>query len=192
MTSPPLRTTGEIINLNVGGTKFSTSRQTLTQVQDTFFTGLLSGRIHTYKDDDGAIFIDRDPHLFRHILNYLRSRSLSFEEVNLRDLRNEAEYYGIAPLVKKLSLCDDLEKSGCGDVLFYSYLSPPSIPSHEAPSQSTKPARVPGGGHSRAASVDLRRSHSRNSSADLRPPQRPDRPPPPVPGKDTLLQGLLS
>ena len=39
MTSPPLRTTGEIINLNVGGTKFSTSKQTLTQVQDTFFTG---------------------------------------------------------------------------------------------------------------------------------------------------------
>jgi len=183
MTSPPLRTSCDIINLNVGGTKFSTSRQTLTQIQDTFFTGLLSGRIHTFKDDDGAIFIDRDPLLFRHILNYLRNRSLSFEEVNLKDLRSEAEYYGIAPLVKKLSLCEDLDKSGCGDVLFYSYLSPPSIPPHEPPPSSTsKTVRVTSGGHSRGASVDLRRSHSRNSSADLRAPQRPDRPPPPVPG----------
>ena len=32
MTSPPLRPSCEIINLNVGGTRFSTSRQTLTQV----------------------------------------------------------------------------------------------------------------------------------------------------------------
>ena len=29
------------------------------QVQDTFFTGLLSGRIQTSRDEQGAIFIDR-------------------------------------------------------------------------------------------------------------------------------------
>jgi len=185
MTSPPLRTTGEIINLNVGGTKFSTSRQTLTQVQDTFFTGLLSGRIQTYKDDNGAIFIDRDPQLFRLILNYLRNRSLSLDDVNLKELKHEAEYYGIAPLVKKLSLCEDLDKSGCGDVLFYSYLAPPSVPPHEAASKTASTAGRVSGGHSRGASADLRRSHSRTSSADLRGPQRPDRPPPPVPGHAT-------
>lgn len=178
MTSPPGRSGSEIINLNVGGTKFSTSRQTLTQVQDTFFTGLLSGRIQTFKDEDGAIFIDRDPQLFRLILNYLRNRSLSLDDVNVKELKHEAEFYGIAPLVRKLTLCEDLDKSGCGDVLFYSYLAPPSIPPHEQPVAKAVTAR----GHSRGASVDLRRSHSRNSSADLRGPQRPDRPPPPVPG----------
>ena len=47
MTSPPLRTSCDIINLNVGGTKFSTSRQTLTQIQDTFFTGIVI-RAHLY------------------------------------------------------------------------------------------------------------------------------------------------
>ena len=74
--SPPQRTGTDIIHLNVGGKKFSTSRQTLTQVQsiistfnissfsnlqvqDTFFTGLLSGRIQTSRDEQGAIFIDR-------------------------------------------------------------------------------------------------------------------------------------
>ena len=116
-----------------GGRRFSTSRQTLTQVQDTFFTGLLSGRIQTLKDEQGAIFIDRDPELFRLIINFLRNRSLAF-----KDLRHEAEFYGISPLVKKLSLCEDLDKSGCGDVLFYSYLAPPNIPPHEAP-PTTKP-----------------------------------------------------
>jgi len=205
-SSPPgsggtssIRSSTEIINLNVGGRRFSTSRQTLTAVQDTFFTGLLSGRIQTLKDEQGAIFIDRDPELFRLILNYLRNRSLAFDDVNFKDLRHEAEFYGISPLVKKLSLCEDLDKSGCGDVLFYSYLSPPSIPPHEAPPppkpplvQSERPGTVlrvdppvpsvpPRSGHSRGGSVDLRRSHSRNSSADLRPPTRPDRPPPPVP-----------
>ena len=163
----------EIINLNVGGTKFSTSRQTLTQIPDTFFTGLLSGRIMTFRDDSGAIFIDRDPVLFRIILNYLRTRSLPLEEVKLKELRHEAEFYGLAPLVRKLTLCEELDRSGCGDVLFYSYLSPPSVPHQE---QSAK--------HSRVGSVDLRRSHSRTSSSELRhinQPQRPDRPPPPIP-----------
>jgi len=157
------------------------------------------GRIHTLKDEQGAIFIDRDPELFRLILNYLRNRSLAFDDVNFKDLRHEAEFYGISPLVKKLSLCEDLDKSGCGDVLFYSYLPPPSIPPHEAPPPpkppllpSDRPGTVlrvdpplpsvpPRAGHSRAGSVDLRRSHSRTSSADLRHPSRPDRPPPPVP-----------
>ena len=69
-------------------------------------SGLLSGRIQTYKDDTGAIFIDRDPQLFRIILNYLRNRSLSLDDVNLKELKHEAEFYGIAPLVKKLSLCE--------------------------------------------------------------------------------------
>ena len=116
-----------------GGRRFSTSRQTLTQVQDTFFTGLLSGRIQTLKDEQGAIFIDRDPELFRLIINFLRNRSLAF-----KDLRHEAEFYGISPLVKKLSLCEDLDRSGCGDVLFCSYLAPQNIPPHEAP-PTTKP-----------------------------------------------------
>ena len=139
--SPPpgsvCRSSSEIINLNVGGTKFSTSRQTLTQISDTFFTGLLSGRIMTFRDDTGAIFIDRDPVLFRVILNYLRNRSLSLDEIKLKELKHEAEFYGLAPLVRKLALCEDVDRSGCGDVLFYSYLAPPSappsLPQHEKP-----------------------------------------------------------
>jgi len=170
-SSPPgclARSSPDIVQLNVGGTRFTTSRQTLTQLQDTFFSGLLSGRIQSFKDAEGAIFIDRDPQLFRLILNYLRNRALPLDDVNFSELRHEAEFYGLAPLVRKLALCEDLDRSGCGDVLFYSYLAPAAVPAPDPASARVTPAR---------------RSHSRAGSADLRPgPARPDRPPPPVPG----------
>ncbi|XP_021934384.1 BTB/POZ domain-containing protein KCTD3 isoform X3 [Zootermopsis nevadensis] len=118
---------GDIVHLNVGGTRFSTSRHTLMWVPDSFFTALLSGRISSLRDEMGAIFIDRDPKLFATILNYLRTRDIDLS-VDIRAFRHEAEYYGIAPLVKRLMLCEDLSQSSCGDVLFYGYLPPPCIP----------------------------------------------------------------
>lgn len=66
--------------------------------------------------------------MFSVILNYLRTREVDLKDVDLRTLRQEAEYYGIAPLVKRLILCEEMTQSTCGDVLFYGYLPPPSIP----------------------------------------------------------------
>ncbi|KAM4771425.1 BTB/POZ domain-containing protein KCTD3 isoform 2-T2 [Rhinophrynus dorsalis] len=120
---------GEIIQLNVGGTRFSTSRQTLMWIPDSFFSSLLSGRISTLRDETGAIFIDRDPTAFAPILNFLRTKELDLRGVSLNVLRHEAEFYGITPLVKRLLLCEELERSSCGSVLFHGYLPPPAIPS---------------------------------------------------------------
>ncbi|XP_042884715.1 SH3KBP1-binding protein 1-like isoform X5 [Penaeus japonicus] len=182
---------GDIINLNVGGQRFSTSRHTLTWVPDTFFTSLLSGRISTLRDESGAIFIDRDPSLFSTILNYLRTRDLNISIVDISALRHEAEYYGIAPLVKRLMLCQDLHHSSCGDVLFCGYLSPPSIPIQEPPASSISDSNrtavnannSPGGvvrlpeapaasggvpGPGGGAVAVPRSGHSRNSSLDMR------------------------
>lgn len=105
--------------------RFSTSIQTLMWIPDSFFTALLSGRISSLKDETGAIFIDRDPKVFAIILNYLRTRDIDLKSTELKTLRHEAEYYGIAPLVKRLVLCEDVNQSSCGDVLFYGYLPPP-------------------------------------------------------------------
>ena len=105
--------------------RFSTSRQTLTWIPDSFFTALLSNRITSRKDENGALFIDRDPKTFSLILNYLRTRDIDLKTIDIRTLRHEAEYYGITPLVKRLVLCEDLTQSSCGDVLFYGYLPPP-------------------------------------------------------------------
>lgn len=104
--------------------RFSTSWQTLTWVPDSFFTALLSGRISSLKDDSGAFFVDRDPTLFSIILNYLRTRDVDLRAVDMRALRNESEFYGITPLVKRLALCEDLNYASCGDVLFYGFLPP--------------------------------------------------------------------
>ncbi len=96
-----------ILHLNVGGTRFSTSRQTLLSAgENNFFSAMLSGRIGCLRDESGAIFIDRDPDLFRPILNYLRTRTLSLSGVeDTKALLHEAEYYGVASLVKQLTLC---------------------------------------------------------------------------------------
>uniref|UniRef100_A0A8C2KDE8 BTB/POZ domain-containing protein KCTD3 n=1 Tax=Cyprinus carpio TaxID=7962 RepID=A0A8C2KDE8_CYPCA len=115
---------GDIIHLNVGGRRFSTSRQTLTWVPDSFFSSLLSGRISTLKDETGAIFIDRDPSLFAPILNFLRTKELHPRSIEVHLLMHEAEFYGITPLVRKLQLCDELDRSSCGNVLFNGYLPP--------------------------------------------------------------------
>lgn len=181
---------GDIVHLNVGGTRFSTSKQTLMWPHDSFFTALLSGRISSLRDETGAIFIDRDPKLFATILNYLRTRDIDLRHTDIRQLRHEAEYYGIAPLVKRLVLCEDLNQSSCGDVLFYGYLPPPSIPIQEpvpggstnaaddsssktnasVPEQTSSSSSIPAGPaylpgpHTHARGY----THSRNSSLDMR------------------------
>ncbi|XP_073405396.1 SH3KBP1-binding protein 1 [Dendrobates tinctorius] len=119
---------GDVIHLNVGGKRFSTSRQTLTWVSDSFFSSLLSGRISSLKDETGAIFIDRDPTVFASILNFLRTKELDTRGVNSSLLLHEAEFYGITPLVRRLQLCEELERSSCGSVLFNGYLPPPVFP----------------------------------------------------------------
>ena len=115
---------GEIINLNVGGHSIATSRQTLMSIPDTFFTSLLSGRIPSLKDSSGAIFIDRDPHIFSIILNYLRTRQLNIDGCSIDALKHEAGFYGLTSLVKRIEVCYDMldENSSCGDVTFQAHL----------------------------------------------------------------------
>uniref|UniRef100_A0A182N5J2 BTB/POZ domain-containing protein KCTD3 n=1 Tax=Anopheles dirus TaxID=7168 RepID=A0A182N5J2_9DIPT len=136
---------GDIVHLNVGGTRFSTSRQTLTWVPDTFFTSLLNGRISSLRDETDAIFIDRDPKLFSLILNYLRTKEIDIKSVDIRVLRHEAEFYNIAPLIKRLMLCEEMDQSSCGDVLFYGYLPAPIIPVQEIPISSSAGSSISAG-----------------------------------------------
>ena len=69
--------TDEIVSLNVGGTLFATSRQTLMKHPDSMLARMCNTEVPVVKDPSGAYFIDRDPTLFRLILNYLRSGFLS-------------------------------------------------------------------------------------------------------------------
>ncbi|XP_048474238.1 SH3KBP1-binding protein 1 isoform X4 [Rhincodon typus] len=133
---------GEIIHLNVGG------------------KSLLSGRISTLKDETGAIFIDRDPTVFTSILNFLRTKELDARDVNIATLRHEAEFYGIAPLVRRLELCEDLERSSCGNVLFHGYLPPPVIPTMRQNRHSLAGPQFVGSRQEAADRVPVRRSNT--------------------------------
>ena len=116
--------TSEVITLNVGGQRISTTRQTLLSIPETFFTSLISGRIPSLRDNTGAVFIDRDPVLFNIILNFLRTRQTPVvDETTLDALRHESEFYGITPLSVRLDLVhQQLKKDVCGGVLFQGHL----------------------------------------------------------------------
>jgi len=89
----------EVINLNVGGKYFTTTRETLCRVQDSMLESMFSGR-HPLPAllNDGHYIIDRDGDHFQYILNFLRAdavMSLPTDEAAREALAVEADYYGI-------------------------------------------------------------------------------------------------
>ena len=101
-----------IVELNVGGTHFDTTRSTLlARGASPYFTRLLAETEQgeytitgAFRDRKGRIFIDRQPQLFSQILEYLR---FNLEEHQLSErerssLRKEALYYQLDELVELL------------------------------------------------------------------------------------------
>ena len=72
----------DIIQLNVGGQKFTTARFTLRQVNGSLLDTMFSRNwTHGLKrDEDGAIVLDFNPEHFGWILNYLRAKKISTPE----------------------------------------------------------------------------------------------------------------
>ncbi|VDL74215.1 unnamed protein product [Nippostrongylus brasiliensis] len=87
--------------LNVGGVKFYTTVATLSGedvMEGSFFA--------TLDYTKGEIFIDRDPTVFRYVLNFLRDRRVIFPDDGLTAalLFQEAKFYGLGKLVERISL----------------------------------------------------------------------------------------
>ena len=83
--------------INVGGRRFVTWKNTLKRFPQTLL-GSEELAAPFYDKDKKEYFIDRDPHLFRYILNYYRCGKLhrSFEDCNA-SFEEELQFYGIAP-----------------------------------------------------------------------------------------------
>ena len=96
-----------MIVLDVGGCKYTTSVETLSQEKNTFFTALFSEQWTLDQDpSDKSILIDRNPKLFSHIVEYLRNSAVPIEVMKSESLRRslliEAEYFRLQNLIVKL------------------------------------------------------------------------------------------
>ena len=94
-----------MINLNVGGTVFATTRATLTKYPDSMLAIMFnpeSERPPAEKDNYGNFFIDRDPEPFKVILSFLRNATLDKDIVgcSIEQLEREATYFGLDEILK--------------------------------------------------------------------------------------------
>ena len=105
MFSTHRKRSNDWIQLNVGGTIFSTTRTTLAKDEKSFLFRLCQedSNLSSHKDERGAYMIDRDPSYFGPVLNYLRHGRLVIDE-NLSEegVLEEAEFYNVQNMIQLL------------------------------------------------------------------------------------------
>uniref|UniRef100_A0A8C5E4E6 BTB/POZ domain-containing protein KCTD5-like n=2 Tax=Gouania willdenowi TaxID=441366 RepID=A0A8C5E4E6_GOUWI len=102
------------IRLNVGGTYFLTTRQTLCRDPKSFLyrLSLADPELDSDKDETGAYLIDRDPTYFGPVLNYLRHGKLVLNrDLAEEGVLEEAEFYNITSLIKLIK--DKIRERDC-------------------------------------------------------------------------------
>ena len=83
------------ITINVGGTKFTTAKSTLTS-NSTYFASLLSG--NWSESSDNEIFLDRNPSAFGKLIEYMREGMIKVVDIDESAL-TLAEFLGIERLL---------------------------------------------------------------------------------------------
>jgi len=93
---------GEVVRLNVGGVRYSTSIPTLIKIPNSFFSAMFGGSFPLQLQDE--VFIDRDGDLFKYILNYLRRGRVILPQDSIlrQELIEEAQFYSLSDLVQAL------------------------------------------------------------------------------------------
>jgi len=87
---------GEIVELNVGGKIFTTTRQTLCKYQNSMMSNIMNGIEIVPMDNAGRYFVDRDPDAFYVVLNFLRSGKIVIpSHIPVTSFWEEWTYYGL-------------------------------------------------------------------------------------------------
>ena len=110
------------IKLDVGGTKFKTTRGTLTSSQESLLSKMFdpdSERPPAPLSEDGHYLIDACPRAFAVILNWLRYREIIGKEIYPEDVIPVADYFGLPELCEKLETLKKpvTENNNEGDII---------------------------------------------------------------------------
>jgi hypothetical protein len=94
---------GRLVHINVGGCVHQTTTTTLCRCGG-YFQAMFSGRFDLVPAANGAFFIDRDGSQVWRILSFLRTGDLPMPEDSdsIAELRREADFYGIVPILRIL------------------------------------------------------------------------------------------
>lgn len=93
----------ETLTFNVGGKRFETYASTLDRDCNCLLSKKAFLQAH-YRKDTGEYFFDRDPDIFKSILNYMRTRKLHLPAyVCGPAVKHEFEFWGLSP--KKIEQC---------------------------------------------------------------------------------------
>ena len=88
--------TDEKLRINVSGQKFETWRNTLEKYPDTLLGS--NEKEFFYDEDVKEYFFDRDPDIFRYVLNYYRTGKLHFPKYAcVLEYDEELSFFGIMP-----------------------------------------------------------------------------------------------
>jgi len=94
------------IKLNVGGKLYVTTLSTLVNKEPNSMLALMfsqGGMNPSDLDDEGAYLVDRSPHYFEPIINYLRHGQLIYDShLNIEGILEEAKFFGIESLIPQL------------------------------------------------------------------------------------------
>lgn len=96
----------KIVRLNVGGTRYDVSRDTLERCEGSMLASLISNHWREGITDE-PIFIDRNGRIFEYILDYLRTDKVHLpSSVSPVALEEEFDFYGIDADMTKVHCMD--------------------------------------------------------------------------------------
>ena len=113
------KTFEKIVNVNVGGSRYTTTLSTLTKYPDSMLGAMFSGRHALVQQEDGSYFIDVDGEPFRYILSFLRNREHGIYTLSLLGaddwghVRYLSKYFQLQEL-ETLALVHENQKKGQG------------------------------------------------------------------------------